>query len=298
MGYNGGAEGWYQEMSQNGTTKLRNYGRYLGQHFAGRDNILWVHGGDYDPSASGLTLANAIVAGIREYDPAGRWLHTFHADRGTSASDSRAGGETWLSVNNIYTSSTDVVSEAFAEYPSSPQPFFLIEGRYEDFGGDGPFVRLQAYQALLSGASGHLMGNDPMWYFGNNWQNYLDSEGARSLPLIKSLFTSRAWWMLVPDTNATFLTGGLSAGESRAAGAVASDGSFGLVFTPSARALTVNLARLAGPRVTARWYDPASGNYSTISGSPFNASGSRSFTPATLNSQGARDWVLVLESGL
>lgn len=297
MGYQGGAEGWYQEMVANGATTLRNYGRYVGQHFAGRDNVLWVHGGDFDPPVSpGLQLANAIQAGIAESDPDGRWLHTFHADRGTSARSSSAGSQPWLSVNNIYTSSTDVVAEAFAEYPSSPQPFFLIEARYENDGGDGPFIRLQAYQALLSGASGHLMGNDPMWYLGANWRNVLDSEGARSMPFINALFTSRDWWLLVPDKNASFLTGGVGSGEARAASALASDGSFGLVFTPSQRTLTVNLARLAGPGITASWFDPAAGTYTTIAGSPFSAAGSRSFTPAALNSQGARDWVLVLES--
>jgi hypothetical protein len=47
--------------------------------------------------------------------------------------------------------------------------------------------------------------------------------------------------------------------------------------------------------VTARWYDPTNGIFSTISGSPFANSGSRNFTPPRKNSAGDGDWVLVLE---
>jgi len=298
MGYPSTAEGWYAEMVANGTTKLRNYGRYVGQRFAGRDNILWVHGGDRDPPANpGLALANAIRDGIVESDPDGRWLHTWHAERGTSAGDSVAGGEPWLDVDNIYTSSTDVVDEAFAAWASSSLPVFLSEARYEDDGGDGPFIRQQAYQALLSGSiAGHLMGNDPMWYFGSGWQSVLDSEGARAMPHVKALFTTRSWWLLAPDTGNGFLTGGIGSGAARAVASRASDGSFALLYTPAVRTLTVDLGDLAGPRVNARWFDPASGGYTNIAGSPFDASGSRGFAPAGNNSQGAADWVLVLES--
>ena len=34
LGYGGGNEGWYQELKANGTTKCRQYGRYVGQRFA------------------------------------------------------------------------------------------------------------------------------------------------------------------------------------------------------------------------------------------------------------------------
>jgi hypothetical protein len=296
MGYGGDGEGWYQEMQANGATKLRNYGRYLGTQFAGLDNIVWVHGGDHDPPANpGLTLARAIVEGLQERDPNGRWLHTWHADRTTGAGESVARNEPWLNLFNIYTSSTDVVAEAFTEYAAAARPSFLIEGRYEDRGGNGPFIRLQAYHALLSGISGHLIGNDPMWYFGAGWQSYLDSDGARSLPVMGALFNSRQWWLLQPDRNATFMTGGIGSGEQRAVAALASDRTFALAYTPENRALTFNLARLAGPTVGARWFDPANGVYTGIAGSPFAASGSRTFTPPARNSQNARDWVLVLD---
>jgi hypothetical protein len=60
--------------------------------------------------------------------------------------------------------------------------------------------------------------------------------------------------------------------------------------------LTVSLAQLAGPHVSARWYDPANGTYTTVTGSPFTASSSRAFSPGSTNSDAESDWVLVLES--
>lgn len=297
LGYNAGNEGWLVKMRASGATKLRAYGVYVGQKFAGLDNILWVHGGDHDPSASDMLLADAVAEGIISTDPQRRWLHTFHAQRGTSAMRSRAGSRAWLDVNNIYTSSTDVVTLAHADYALSAKPLFFLEGRYETNGGSGLFIRQQAYQALLSGShTGHLMGNDPIWYFGSGWQSYLGSAGARSMPHIDSLWHSLPWERLVPDTAGTFLTGGTGSSEGRSAAALAADGSFGLVYHPdNTRSFTVNMGRFTAATVRARWFDPSSGTYSTVAGSPFAASGSRTFRPTGLNASGARDWVLVLD---
>jgi len=295
MGYQGNVEGWYDDMLAAGNTVLRNYGRYLGDRFAGHDNIMWVHAGDYDPPAAGVAAGNAIAEGIVERDPTGRWLHTVHSDRNTSAVDSAFGGSSWLTADAIYTSDTNVVAEAYQSWNTSPLPYFLYEAYYEET-NDGDFVRKMAYQAVLSGAYGHVMGNNRVWKAKPGWQAYLDSDGATSMRHLRDLFTSREWWLLVPDTARTFLTAGVNPGSNHAPAALASDGSFGLVYTPEVRQLTVNLGRLAGPRVTARWFDPSSGASSTVAGSPFTASGSRAFLPPGNNSEGAGDWVLVLEA--
>jgi hypothetical protein len=175
-------------------------------------------------------------------------------------------------------------------------PFFLIEARYENEQGAGELiVRTQAYQAVLSGASGHLMGNTPMWNFGSGWQSALNSGGASTLTRLRNLFDSLPWWTLQPDTGNTFLTAGAGTGGSRAVAAKAA--AFALLYTPSVRALTVNLGQLTGPTVRARWYDPTNGTYSAVPGSPFTAaSGSQTFTPTGNNARGFGDWVLVLES--
>jgi len=292
MGFGGGSQGWYAEMGTNGPTKLRAFGQYLATRFRNYDNILWVHGGDYNPPEK--TLLRAIANGITDIDT--RWLHTFHGQRQTSALGFLGTGETWLSMNDIYTDATTVVSNAFTEYNRSTMPFFLIEDDYESNNGDGPLVRQQAYQTMLSGGTGHLMGNDPIWYFPSGYASYLNSEGARTLGKLRTLFEAHAWSLLQPDINGTLMTGTLGTGSNRAVASLASDRSFALIFTPSIRDLTVSLAQLIGPHVNARWYDPANGAYTAVSGSPFTATGSHVFNPGSSNSASDNDWVLVLES--
>ena len=51
------------------------------------------------------------------------------------------------------------------------------------------------------------------------------------------------------------------------------------------------MTKLAGPNVSARWYNPTNGTFTTISGSPFANTGSRSFAAPS-----GRDSVLVLQS--
>jgi len=45
----------------------------------------------------------------------------------------------------------------------------------------------------------------------------------------------------------------------------------------------------------AQWFDPTSGNYLEVSGSPFPTTGTRSFKIPGKNSAGAGDWVLLLQ---
>ena len=88
-------------------------------------------------------------------------------------------------------------------------------------------------------------------------------------------------------------------GLSRSARAVAgraSDRSFALVYLPENRPITVDLGALAGPKVVARWYDPAGGRFLSVQGSPFPASGRRRLQPEhDRNRSGFGDWALVLE---
>jgi hypothetical protein len=311
LGFRGGSEGWYSVMSKHSRAQMRDYGRFLGQRYAGYKNILWVHGGDFNPPIDDKPLVNEIALGIREFDT--RSLHSVHGAPETSALGYWA-GETWLQINNIYTY-TDVSSKARAEY-GNPLPFFLIESRYENDNvpeGNEQRIRVQAYQALLSGAMGHAFGNNPVWHFTHagifpvspqDWKQWLDSAGARSMVHLRALFSAREWWRLEPDFSDALVTKG-KAGSGvpfdRAVAAKASDGSFALVYMPTARALTVHFGQMAGPNVSARWYDPANGQFSAVVGSPFaKSAGARVLRVPGVNRSTTgwfTDWVLVLESG-
>jgi hypothetical protein len=147
-------------MSANGTAKLLQYGRYLGQRYRDFTNIMWVSAGDYNPPDR--SLVEAVAAGIHEaHSPMS--LKRPHCGPDTAAVD-YWGSEPWL--HTVYTHEP-VYTAALLQYRQSRQmPFFLIESAYEnEHDISTTRVRAEAYHALLSGASGQVSGNNPMWDF-------------------------------------------------------------------------------------------------------------------------------------
>lgn len=317
LGWEGGNQGWYAEMARNGTAKLSEYGRYLGRRYKDCMNILWVHGGDYNPPDR--SLVRAIAAGIRELDS--RALNTASGGPETSALEYWR-GEPWLQVNSLYTYRSIYVAAREAYRHSERLPFFLLESIYENEHGATTWqLRAQAYEAVLSGAAGQVFGNNPIWSFGapalfpapGTWREALGGPGSQSMTHLWTLLAPRDWWRLVPDfTGATLqptprslalvdeavakLTGGPPAALSRSVAAVADDGSLAVAYLPRGREATIDLKQLRGPNVVASWYDPAAGTYTAVAGAPFPATAPRAFRPPGKNSAGDSDWVLVLES--
>jgi Protein of unknown function (DUF4038)/Putative collagen-binding domain of a collagenase len=301
VGYGGGIEGWHDAMVANGPDRLRAYGQYLGRRYRDFENILWVHAGDSNPPDK--DLVRAIAEGIQETDP--QALHTAHGAPETAVLDYWQ-DEPWFHVNNVYTYGP-VHAPAMEQYKRPERlPYFLIESAYEnEHGADERRLRTQAYQAMLSGAAGQVFGNNPIWHFDGpalypapvTWQEALASPGAQSMTHLRNLLTNLPWWLLEPDVDNAFLTGGLGSVDDRAVAARTVDRRLAVVYLPSNREVTIDLDEFAGPQVSARWYDPAGGGVTDAPGSPFPTSGSRRLRPhASANSSGHDDWVLILES--
>lgn len=295
LGFEDTQEGWYDEMVANGTTRLTTYGTYVGNRYKDFPNILWVEGADRNPANSSIpsAVATAILAADSNH------LHTAHMLRGTSALDYWTTAS-WLGVDSVYVDplTTPVYQAAQSAYTRSGwKPFFLIEARYEGEGGSYTALlgRQQSYEAVLNGGMGANFGNSPVWSFSTGWQAALDTQGSRDTGRLATLFSSRHWEQLVPDVGHAFLTAGFSSGSVFASAAVTADGKLGMVYTPAVRNLTVDMTKMSGS-TTARWFDPTSGSFTTVSGSPFANSGSHVFNPGGTNGAGAADWVLVLET--
>jgi hypothetical protein len=289
-GLDGGSQGWWAEMKANGVDKLRAFGRYVGKRYGRFPNVVWVQGGDFSPPRHERHLVEAVAQGIRSVDDK---LHTFHGGRGTSALAYWSPKPAWLGINTIYTNHDDVVRYARIEYRRSRVPFFLIEARYESTGAfTGHTVRQQAYQATLAGASGTIMGNRPIWSFAPEWRQALGSSGAVGTSHLGRLLKSLAWWKLVPDVGHRLLIGDLDTGAGEAVAARARDGSFALVYAPTARTLTLDLRGVRGKRVRARWFDPTTGRYRPA-GTALRTS-RRSFRTPRVNAAGDGDWALIL----
>jgi hypothetical protein len=70
-----------------------------------------------------------------------------------------------------------------------------------------------------------------------------------------------------------------------------------MLYLATLSTASIDMSKLAGPRVTATWRDPTNGAQSAVAGSPFTASaGVRSIVPPGNNGTGNTDWVLILTS--
>jgi hypothetical protein len=297
LGYGGGNDGWYQEMAAAGVARLDAYGRFVGRRYRRFDNIMWVNGGDYNPADK--DLVRAVAKGIMEEDP--NALGTVHAAPETAPLEFW-GHEPWLMVNNLYTYDPVHAAANRAHDIGRGMPFFLMESAYEfEHGADEHRIRVQAYQAIISGAFGHLYGNNPIWHFGGpglhkptmKWKEALDSPGAKSMEVLSGFVSLIKWWLLEPDSKNTLLVDGLGKDMGRAVAATTRDRSYAVVYMPRNKGVTVDLARLSATSVNARWRDPTSGKATDVEGSPFKARRT-GFKPPERNSRGYPDWILEL----
>lgn len=271
-------EGWQSEVSAESDANLQTYGAALANRYT-QGNVIWCLGGDIDPTAGLRDKQWQIVLGIRSVRTTD--IITAHGAPGSPAYPTW-NGQAGFNLNSAYPSTGDVGGLCLTEYGrAGPVPFFMLEGRYE--GEPNPAVdlariRLQAYQALLSGACGHFFGNNPIWHFESpnslypytgTWQSNLASTGAQQMTHVKTLFSAYAWWLLVPKTDASLVTTALGTGDSRICPALASDGSFAMIWVPSSQTITVVTTALTGVagNVRIRRFDPTTGTYSTINAS-------------------------------
>lgn len=299
LGYDCGNEGWCAAVKSSSLAAMRNYGRYVGNRYKKFPNIIWLIGGDADPVANGVAgKLREFVAGMREVDTG--HLMTAHNTRGQAAMDIWT-TDSWLDINNIYTSGNEHQAALTQHNRTGAKPFFLLESNYENQAGITPLnLRRQAYWSVLSGGIvGHIFGNCPMWHFnapsaerfcsGSTWQSQLHSTGSATLAHVGRLFRSRAFYLLVPDQAHSVLTAGFQSGANFAAAARASDGSSVIVYIPTSRTVTINLKQIAGTSVRAWWFNPRTAAAALIGTHP--ASGTMNFTPPDAN-----DWVLVLDN--
>ena len=300
-------EVWGAQVNSASDGSLHTYGAWLANRYGTGNfgNVIWCMGGDREPPNPGKVWN--IVTGIRSVTPSA--IVTAHGRRSGEGVGAFA---TWgplagFNLSNTYTAEGTEVSDAAVEYARVPVlPFINLEGEYDGEGGTLTDCRRQAYASYLSGACGHMFGNNPIWEFGGPQYSGgigpaaalsvgLNTEATRQQVHARSIMSAYRWWTLQPKVDVSLVTSSLGSGTGRVCPARASDGSFAMVWKPSAGAINVNMAALAPLSVRARWFDPSNGGFLTVAGSPFVNSGVRSFGDPGLNGANASDWLLVLD---
>jgi hypothetical protein len=322
LGYDGGDEGWWKELnsSTNSQEVCFTFGRYLGNRYKNRSNILWVIGGDYLPpsGSEGERRLHKFMEGIKASGDAHLWAGDWNAP--SISTDERMFASE-MDVNAVYTSGTKArpgitYDEARVAYQySPPHPAYLKETGYEDerwVPGDAASVRKYEYWAILGGCTeGGFFGNRDIWEFATSnwwsgfafghgpWQSALNSRGTLDMVRLGQLLDSLPWYDLVPLGSAimkTMLThAGTDGKTDYITAAVTIDREVLVAYDPESQNITVDITQLRGP-LRARWFDPTSGRSTEIAENPLVTKGTHDFVPPGRNSAGEKDWVLILQA--
>jgi hypothetical protein len=326
LGYKGGAEGWWDTLTSPGNTQEVSYkfGLYIGNRYKKNKNILWVIGGDYTPPAGseGEMRLHRFLEGIKAAGATQLWAGDWNAP--CLSTDEKA-FTSLMDLNAVYTSGdaghpgTTYVEARTAYDYSPPHPAYLKETGYENENwvpGDRASVRKYEYWAILGGATaGGFFGNRDIWEFATEtwwsdfkfghgpWQKALHSPGSLDMMRLGQFFDSVPWYELIPSglggmKRLVSEGGGANEGLDHVTAAATADGRVLVAYVPpeskASTTIQIDMTALRGS-VRARWFDPTSGVFAEIPGSPFPKGGNRRFTTPGINSGGATDWVLVLQ---
>jgi Protein of unknown function (DUF4038)/Putative collagen-binding domain of a collagenase len=322
---------WFPALVSNGdgtvstTDSDYRYGQFLGNEFKDLDNVTWLSGNDFQciETTADNNDALSVANGIANTDPAA--LQTAESDTcdkggltctgSSSFVDTKGVSTGWgshLQLNGSYTYSPAYAEDRLARAQTPTAPMFLEEMSYEGVANstvdpcdtnDPVVCRQGMWWTMTSGATGLIYGG-PCFPFSNSTDlSDCDTRGAAELKTLEDFLSSVDWEDLVPDTSHSLVTSGYGScptvgstiGVSCVTDAETPDQTLALAYDPQGNTITVDLSQMAGS-TTARWLDPADGDFTSISGSPFPNSGSQSFISPGTNSAGDHDWVLVLQA--
>lgn len=292
VGHLCGDAGWCGDMTLSGTNKLFTWGNFLGNRYKGMTNIMWLFGGDFSFDNN---LANAVMFGIYNSDT--NYTHLALCETDGDVQGMYYTGS-WNKINTVYTWGFNAISsQTSAEYATSSVPIILIEALYEG-NTVGPNntgskeMRNQAFWTLFSGACGHFIGKETLWKFPAGYSSQMNSTGEVAMAFVPNFMALRPWYNATPDSSHTAITSGYGTlGTTGYAPAIReTNGSFVLAYCPGgSMTLTADLSKLAGPRVTAAWVNPALNTTNSI-GILQNTGTTNLATPD------AQDWILTLDS--
>ena len=290
----------------------RTYGEFVGKRYKDAA-VVWILGGDRPVETdSQRAIVTSMAEGLASGD-GGAHLMTFHPSGGRTSADP-FGAAPWLDFNmiqsghNYNNANYKAIAADHARSPAKP----ALDGEpgYEDhpagFKRENGYLaahdaRKAAYWAVFAGALGHTYGCHDIWQFLDErrdpavtfartpWTEAIDLPGAGQMRHLRHLIESRPFLSRVPDQSLLATDPG-RAGDHLQATRDAG-GSYALIYDPSGRPFTVNLARLTGATLRATWFDPTTGLAQEFA--TFPRAGTREFTPPPVPN--VPDRVLILD---
>ena len=290
------------------------YGRWLGNRYKNRKNIVWILGGDRNPQnetdlKTWRSLAKGILEGTGGKDHA---LISYHPQPNEKGSGEYFFTDEWFSFNmfqNGHCRNAPVYDKIFAAWSRTPaKPVLDGEPIYEDhpvcfnvkeLGTSSAYdTRQFAYLDLFSGAFGHTYGCHDIWQFYSKeheaingphvyWPEALELSGANQMKFVRRLMESHPMTERVPDQSLV-LENNLPASE-RIQATRGNDYLF--IYSAAGKPFTVVLGKISGKILNAYWFNPRNGMISKEV--RIENIGNKIFKPPTAGY--GQDWVLVLD---
>jgi hypothetical protein len=288
LGWAGGDMGWYKPiLAQPNRQALLDWGRWLGNRYRNKPNIIWFALGDFapPPGSEGALRTRAIVDGIKaagatqlfmaEADPPDS-LPSEHPDFGPVLDQNSFYGYGPKGLGPVY----QTADRAWRVTP--PKPAWMQEGTYEGENNWGHFSgepwdtrRARFWSVLAGGTAGDGFGSKDVWLWRHVPKSF-SSPGAEYSRYAFDLFAALPWWELIPSGRDPGFAGADLVTSGRGnwgqldfiTAAITEKREWLLAYVPvmktGERTFSVNLAAMAGP-ARARWFDPATGTNLAIS---------------------------------
>lgn len=290
------------------------YGKWLGERYKNRKNIIWILGGDRNPrNEADIAIWRAMAAGIEEgVGGADKAMMTFHPQPNEESSAQWFHNDSWLDFNMFQNGHCrdkavyDYISRAYQKAPAKP----IMDGEpiYEDhpvcfnakdLGTSNAYdVRKFAYLDLFAGAFGHTYGCHDIWQFYsphresvNNphfyWQEAIELPAANQMKFVRMLMESRPMLDRVPDQSLVE-ENNLYVGERIQA---TRGNDYAFIYSAIGKPFTINLGKISGNQLNAYWFNPKNGESKFIE--KLENKGKKKFTPPTMGY--GHDWILILD---
>ncbi len=293
----------------------RQYGRWIGNRYKNRKNIIWITGGDRSPrkNSEDADIWRAMAQGIE--DGAGgpeMALISFHPQPNEEGASEWFHRDSWLDFNMFQTGhcrDANVYEKILNAWNRTPhKPVLDGEPVYEDhpvcfnagdLGTSSAYdVRKSVYLSVFSGGFGVTYGCHSVWQMNRPgvepvngphyyWYDALNLPGANQMKHLKSLMASRPVLDRIPDQS--LIEENHYDAHQRVQATRGKDYAF--IYSAYGKPFTVYSGKITGNKLKACWYNPRNGE--TKDAGEKENRGKHVFIPPSGGY--GHDWVLVLD---
>lgn len=296
------------------------YGKWIGNRYKDRKNLIWVLGGDRNPreNSEDIEVWNQMAKGILEtQNPTNKILITFHPQPMEPGGSSVWFHEAdWLNFNMHQTGhcpNYPTYSRITYDYQLSPtKPTIDGEPMYEEHPkcfnakelgySEATDIRKIMYWNVFAGAAGQTYGCHAVWQMYDldkapinaplkPWHQSLDLEVANQVKHLKNLMLSRPYFDRIPDQR--LIAENQEEDETLVVATKSRSGDYAFFYFPTGKSIRLDLSGLKNQKLRFSWYDPRTGvtlDYPIQIVNP-------KLVPVTPPSSGrGNDWVLIVDT--